>query len=271
MSPKIHETFWSDSYLEDKPAEVKLTLLWLISNGATNCLGICEPANRRFELETNLPSEVLGMAIKALPKSLVQIGSKVFVKNFIRHQFGTGPKLIRNHIWVTIRKQYEAIKDDAVRSAIRAEYPEFEDIEQALGKGLGRAYIGLTKPKGEGEGEGEGEKGKGVQGGRESPPPPSPPSPPLPTPDEIFAIYPRHEGKADALKAIREALKIINATELRRKVSEYSKAVADGWTQDEKQFIPWCQKWMNRKRWLDDPATWRNGKSKVALVGNTPL
>jgi len=83
--------------------------------------------------------------------------------------------------------------------------------------------------------------------------------------NEIFSLYPRKDGKAEALKAIVAAFKLIPPLELRVKVCEYAKAVAL-WPESEKQFVPWCQKWMNKKRWLDDLAAWvRKSNSKETI------
>jgi hypothetical protein len=73
--------------------------------------------------------------------------------------------------------------------------------------------------------------------------------------DEIFAVYPRKEGKLDGIKSIKEAFKVIAPLELRCKVQAYAAAVSQ-WPSDQWRFVPWCQKWMNKRRWMDDPSSW---------------
>ena len=81
----------------------------------------------------------------------------------------------------------------------------------------------------------------------------------------IFERYPRHEGRSEALTAIRKALKIIPASDLIAKVDAYASAVSR-WPQDCLEYVPWCQKWMNKKRWMDDPSSWeRNGHRQTQI------
>lgn len=80
---------------------------------------------------------------------------------------------------------------------------------------------------------------------------------------EIFALYPRNDGKAEAMQAITEALKRIPPLELRLKVEAYAKAVSE-WDAEDLRFVPWCQKWMRKKRWLDDPSAWVRKKTSTS-------
>lgn len=72
---------------------------------------------------------------------------------------------------------------------------------------------------------------------------------------EIFALYPRGDDKAKSITAIIRAFEDITPMQLRLKVEEYSKAVAN-WPQDDRRYIPCCRKWIRNKRWMDDPASW---------------
>lgn len=160
MSPKIHPSFWSDTDIERQPSEVKLALLWLITNSQTNIIGICSASPMRFSFETGLKPEALQRAIEALPRTLLMKRDSVLILSFIRHQFGTGDKLKRNNIWRSICAAYLDIKEPEIRNLLLQEYPEFNDVEEGLGKGLSRAIQGHAKPK-EKEKEKEQEKEKG--------------------------------------------------------------------------------------------------------------
>lgn len=140
MKPFIDSAFWSDPDVEASKAGAKLAALWLITNSQTSLLGICGASTARFEFETGLKSEALESALQALPRAFKRFGSVVFVRNYVRHQFGTGTKLVRNNFFVALKSQFLSVKDDDLRGFILAEYPEFE---QALTKPL----EGLTKPK----------------------------------------------------------------------------------------------------------------------------
>lgn len=140
MKPRIDQAFWSDPDIEAQAPPVKLTALWLITNAQTSWLGVCVASSARFHFETGLPVGVLAETLAALPKSLVKIGDVVFVKNYIRHQFGTGEKLVRNNFFLGLKPLFLSIKDEDLRKALLTEYPEFQ---QALPKPL----EGLPKPK----------------------------------------------------------------------------------------------------------------------------
>lgn len=140
MKPMIDQSFWSDPDIEAQKSGVKLTALWLMTNSQTSLLGLCGASDQRFAFETGLPSEALQRAIEALPRAFVRFGSLVFVKNYIRHQFGTGGKLKRNNFFVALKSLFLSVKDLDLRSEVLKEYPEFKE---ALEEGL----KGLTKPQ----------------------------------------------------------------------------------------------------------------------------
>lgn len=136
----IDQAFWSDPDIEGSKSGIKLSALWLITNSQTSLLGICGASAVRFKFETGLPPEALDTTIKALPRAFKRFGAVVFVRNYVRHQFGTGEKLVRNNFFVALKSLFLSIKDEALRDFVLKEYPEFQ---QALTKGL----EGLTKPK----------------------------------------------------------------------------------------------------------------------------
>jgi len=83
----------------------------------------------------------------------------VFVRNYVRHQFGTGDKLVRNNFFVALKSQFLSVKDEKLQDFILAEYPEFQ---QALTK----PFQGLTKPKDRKGRGGTGEDQKGDARGK---------------------------------------------------------------------------------------------------------
>jgi hypothetical protein len=144
MKPFIDPAFWSDPDIEASKAGVKLAALWLITNSQTSILGICGASPSRFEFETGLKSEALDSAIEALPRAFKRFGKLIFIRNYVRHQFGAGDKLIRNNFFVAIKSLFLNVKDEELRSFILAEYPE---LEQGLIKGLSRAYQAQGKDR----------------------------------------------------------------------------------------------------------------------------
>lgn len=156
MKPLIDQAFWSDPDIERSKPGVKLAALWLITNSQTNLLGICGASESRFTFETGLEKEALGKALEALSKSFVRVGPVIFLRNYVRHQFGAGDQLTRNNFFKPLKSLFTAVKDDALRKLILEEYPEFESAHgrasEALPKGLPSPSIGR-------EGKGKGREG----------------------------------------------------------------------------------------------------------------
>jgi hypothetical protein len=143
MKPYIDRSFWSDSDIEALPPAGKLVMLWLITNPQTSNLGICSATEKRFHFETGLPVEELQRAVEALPKSLQRVGSAIFVRNFIRHQFGAGPSLTKNNFFRSLSQDFHRAGSE-IQNAIQGEYEEFRSLTP---KPLPRGCEGVEKPE----------------------------------------------------------------------------------------------------------------------------
>lgn len=152
MKPYIHQSFWSDRDIEAQPSEIKLVALWLFTNPQTSILGFCEASESRFSFETDLPKEDLQRAIEALPRTFDRVGGAVFIRNFIRRQFGAGESLVKNNFFRTMTREFLCLDAD-LAGALLFEYPEFQSLEHPTQspttpkKPLARASLGLAKPK----------------------------------------------------------------------------------------------------------------------------
>lgn len=67
--------------------------------------------------------------------------------------------------------------------------------------------------------------------------------------DEFWQLWPRREGKANAVKAWQKATKKISESELVEKARAYVTSP----TVPEKQFVPHAATWLNGERWNDEP------------------
>lgn len=155
MKPMIDQAFWSDPDIEGAKAGVKLTALWLITNSQTNLLGVCGASEGRFKFETGLDDKALTSTLEALPRAFTRVGSLIFVRNYIRHQFGSGEKLKRNNFFVALKSLFVSIKDEELKVAVLKEYPEFNEA-------LMEGFEGLTKPQLR-KGKKEGVQGKPIR------------------------------------------------------------------------------------------------------------
>lgn len=216
MKPYIHRSFWSDPDVEQQAPEIKLAVLWLITNSQTTILGVCKASDRRFQFETGLSPEVLQRACEALPRALLKVGDSVFVRNFIRHQFGGGEALKRNNYFKALTTAFLALPEQ-IRVRVLEEYPEFE--------GLGKGLQSPLKPK-----DRIGKERKGEF-------------------ERFWTAYPKKVGKRAAQKKF-EALKPDLEQCLR--AIEHQKR-SEQWRKDGGQFIPHPATWLNEGRWEDAP------------------
>lgn len=144
MSPKIHAEFWTDPELDNAEPEVRLVLLWMITNPMTDITGTFELNPRRFKFETNLEPQWLQNTLDAVPRMFVRCGSWVWLRTFIKHQFGQGEKLARNKMGSAVAR---AALDLPVplREAVWGEYPELKGLASPS-KGSPSPSKGLASP-----------------------------------------------------------------------------------------------------------------------------
>lgn len=67
--------------------------------------------------------------------------------------------------------------------------------------------------------------------------------------DEFWQLWPRREGKANAVKAWQKATKKISESDLVQKARAY----VTGPTVPQTQFVPHAATWLNGERWNDEP------------------
>lgn len=85
--------------------------------------------------------------------------------------------------------------------------------------------------------------------------------------EQIYQAYPKHVGKANAIKAIGKVLKrpethelAVTADELLAAVEEFSRATEGA----NLQFVPYPASWFNAGSWEDDRAIWQTiGRDKA--------
>jgi len=141
MKTKISHEFWSDRDIENLDAHQKLAALWVLTNSRIKLFGYTEISKRRFEFETGSPWEALSSLCEALPKTFALLDGGVWVRNFIRHQFGTGFKLVKNNFCRALEEELRGCQGLPVFALVLSEYPElmpaFETLQaEGLAKGL---------------------------------------------------------------------------------------------------------------------------------------
>lgn len=82
----------------------------------------------------------------------------------------------------------------------------------------------------------------------------------------IYSNFPRKEGRADALRAIEKALRVVSAETLTASVKAYAAAVSR-WPAGDEKFVPYASTWFNGERYADDPQTWERKATHNNKVG----
>jgi len=162
MDTKLASEFWEDDAILELGAEEKLAALWLMTNSRLKLCGFCDFSAKMFPAHTDLKIEALERTIQALPKTFVRVGKGVWIRNFIRRQFGSGKSLASNNMSRNIAKEIDRLGNDELRGLIALEYPELGPVLFAvsssklepLPKPLPRAKSRVEKSREE-EGVGE--------------------------------------------------------------------------------------------------------------------
>jgi len=174
MQTKIHHEFWADEKLEDAPSEVKLAILWMLTNSRMSHIGYCRISAKRFSFETGLDAEWIGRACDTLAMGIVRTSEGVYFRHFLRWQFATGKKggqWWANKILIGSYALIMGIGCPSVGDAFKVDYPELYELELKRSKSDKKPSPSDPHGMGEGEGEGERERGSEEGGPGETPPP----------------------------------------------------------------------------------------------------
>lgn len=251
MNAIIKSSFWTDDRLEEAAPEIKLTVLWLITNPGRDLCGFTKISNKRFTFETGLPASSLEGASMALPSSIKKLpGGVYFVTHFLRHQFGKGGELNgKNKVLIAAARHAMALPSPMLK-AFRESYPElfsmYETGDPIDPPSLPHGY----HPEGVRVREGEGDMTQGGKGEL------------LP---DIVALYPKREKQAEAIEAL--ASHVRKGTDLDA-VAAGTRAIAaiiqrmPGGALNA--YVPSAATFFRNRRWEDDPKTWlRNSGGKT--------
>lgn len=98
MDPKISSNIWPD--LAEHPAEVKLTFLWCITNAETtgSKLGVFTWRAKQFEFDTGLDAGYFHETLKVMPRALLMVEERVWLRHYIAYQYGSGESLVKNSL-----------------------------------------------------------------------------------------------------------------------------------------------------------------------------
>jgi hypothetical protein len=239
MAKRFTETDkWKDAWFRKLCPNEKLLFIYLTEN--CNNAGFIEFDVEAVAFQTRLSEdEVLG-AIQGLNRGCFESDGWVWIKRFLRHQKNESLNPANN-----AHKQIIALLNDQVqRFSGNKDFDAFVESEGIID------YIkksapneGLNSPTGKGQvkvkvkvKEEEEVKEEVVVSSTET------------NADEIYREYPRKVGRVDAIKAIRKALRKVDAETLRVKTIAFCRS----WSGKDLQYCPHPATWFNQERWLDE-------------------
>jgi len=125
MDAKITPAFWDD--MEEHPPEMKLTVLWAMTNSSRDNCGVFRRSPGRFAFQTGLAAHWLNDTISRLPRMFVEDGERVLLRNFIRYQIGVGVALARDNQAKGLHKGFKLLSP-RLQQAILETYPELKPL-----------------------------------------------------------------------------------------------------------------------------------------------
>ncbi|MEX0660488.1 MAG: hypothetical protein WEA58_11445 [Balneolaceae bacterium] len=222
---KIHDSFWTDPDMEELTPEQKLFYIYLITNPYVNQIGLYELSIKRACFETGYNIDTVSKLLEYFEDTgkirRSEETKEIVVIKLFHHNKSNSPK---------VKKHVEGLLSEVKDTSL---------IQYVYGfKEYGYCIQTASQEEEEKEEEKE-EKPSNIA-------------------EEIYELYPRKVGKAEALKKIKKALKKVDADVLSEKVQLFAESVEG----QESQFIPYPATWFNQCRWEDDPAEWKAWKDQ---------
>lgn len=173
------------------------------------------------------------------------------VTNFTAHQRVDRPSKSKIREFFETSSPRDAAQPENVSTSAQRTFAEVSPVEQGTG----------SRERGNGKEQPSSPAAPTAQAGLELGPVIRPATTaPLVTAEAIYQVYPRKQGKADALKAIEKAMKSVRPQMLLERTMAYATAVAR-WSDHDRQFIPYPATWFSRGSYDDDPRTWERNYS----------
>lgn len=252
----IRMSFWTDPYVEALPTDGKLLYLYLFTCPLTNNLGVLETTVKRIAYDTDIDVRRVSSLLSEMEKSgkLLRDGNFIWLANFIKNQCSTSPKLLQS-----MKELLQDIPSQKIRHALCLRYPHIFECPQDNKQDDDTISIPYPYPT-DSVDIPSGEYGTRNMEDRikNTPLPPSQGElldgdaveEKYPAEFEAFwSLYPRKEGKHDALKAWLKNKKKIPKLEKLKSALEWQKN-SDQW---QRGIIPHASTWLNGHRWQDEP------------------
>lgn len=267
----VSTSFWSDSKVDTFSPEDKYFMLYLLTNPHTTQLGIYEFSTKHAAFEMGYSVETVRALLDRFQNRYAMImyrpdTGEIAIKNYLKHSIVKGGKPVLD----CLKKELSQVKSKdlikfvffANQNSENATVREFILYIQDIYK------YNLNENDNDNDNDNDNERivddswhdlNLGSDSKRKKAT--AKEDYDLEGFNAFYAAYPRHEGKADALKAWNKLKPdIVLQTKMGEALTAQKKS--SQWTKNNGQYIPMPSTWLNGKRWEDETAQPQNQESQ---------
>ena len=237
----ISLSFWTDSKVEDTfTPEDKYVYLYLLTNPHTNICGCYEISIKQISRQTGYNEESVERIIARMEKThrvicYCKATSEMLVLNWGKYNWTISPKMEK-----PIKAAIDRIKYPSFREYVSELYAHIEEIhtvsipypygsDTTVSVSVSVTDTVPNTPK------------KGVRGGNNL----------EQRFNTLWVLYPRKQGRADALKAYERAVKAgVKDEDIRQGIENYVRHIADN--KIDTQYIKQGSTFFSKQAWADD-------------------
>lgn len=258
----VSTSFWSDSKVDTFSPEDKYFMLYLLTNPHTTQLGIYEFSMKHAAFEMGYSVETVQALLSRFQDRYkiiryCQDTGEIAIKNYLKHSIVKGGKPVLD----CLKKELSQVKS---KDLVKFVFSANQNSENATV----REFVSYMKERckydlNDNDNDNDNERivddswydSQSQEEGKTKPPKRKKAAPKedydLEGFNAFYAAYPRHEGKADALKAWN---KLKPDIVLQAKMGEALTAQKKSpqWTKNNGQYIPMPSTWLNGRRWEDE-------------------
>ena len=261
----VSTSFWSDSKVDTFSPEDKYFMLYLLTNPHTTQLGIYEFSMKHAAFEMGYSVETVQALLSRFQDRYkiiryCQDTGEIAIKNYLKHSIVKGGKPVLD----CLKKELSQVKS---KELVNFVFLANQNSENATV----REFILYIQDKYKlndnvNDNDNDNERivddswydSQSQEEGKSKPPKRKKATAKedydLEGFNAFYAAYPRHEGKADALKAWNKLKPdIVLQTKMGEALTAQKKSPQ--WTKNNGQYIPMPSTWLNGKRWEDEVQT----------------
>lgn len=128
MKTILGPNIWSDPDFEDLSCEAKLIVFWLLTSASRDNAGIVRISNKRIAFECSISNVEKYLSEALQSGSFIKHKDRVWIKNWVTKQIGTGSGLIKNNMLKSVLKCVKECPKE-LQDIIINEYPILNELK----------------------------------------------------------------------------------------------------------------------------------------------